>query len=661
MSIQILDIVLYSTRGDRRVLSLRPGEMNIITGDSNTGKSALISIVDYCLGSSKCAVPEGVIRNNVAWYGVRFTDGDAQHFVARRSPDPGRDTTSDAYYAVASEVELPAPDKLSATTNIDTIVERLTNVLGIGINLHEPPEGQTRDPLAAKLRHALAFVFQPQNEISEPGHLFHKQSDYWVALAIKDTLPYFLGAVDDDFVSKNTRMRELRRRLRERSRTLAGLEAIAGEGLGSAAPLISEVRDVGILAPDVAPASWEDAIEILQAAVNASPEEQLIRYEETIDQTEIGRLNDERAGLKEQLQGQQHELEAIRSLLADEGGFAREAGEQVSRLSSLNIFTPADEPSCPLCEQPTPSHHPKPEQLQAEMRRASSHLEKVTKHTPGLEALILEQETNVSEIRRLLRENRASLEAIRQADDRLQALRDDSARRAHVLGRVSLFLETLPQVADTSELRMEIDELGEEIAKLEEDLSDDNIQERLDSILSVIGNWLTEWSERLEHEHSGNPFRLDLRKLQVVADTDSGPIPMEQMGSGANWLGCHLIAHLALHTWFVRKDRPVPRFLFLDQPSQVYFPADRDVGGSIAVLEDEDRMAVIRIFELIRHVVEELDGGFQVIVTEHADLTEDWYRDAVVERWRNGATLIPSEWLNADSSEVADENRGDDE
>ena len=346
----------------------------------------------------------------------------------------------------------------------------------------------------------------------------------------------------------------------------------------------------------------------------------------------------------------------MRSLLADEGGFAREAGEQVSRLSSLNIFASSDEePCCPLCDQPTPSI-PKPEQLQAEMQRAASQLGSVAKHTPGLEALILEQEAKVSETRRLLRENRTSLEAIRQADDRLQALRDASARRAHVLGRVSLFLETLPQIADTSELRREIAELGAEITQLEEELSDEKIQERLDSILSVIGKRLTEWSERLELEHRGNPFRLDLRKLQVVADADTGPIPMDRMGSGANWLGCHLIAHLALHTWFVRKDRPVPRFLFLDQPSQVYFPAERDVGGSMAVLEDEDRLAVLRTFELIRDVVDALDGGFQVIVTEHADPTEDWFQAAVVERWRNGEALIPSDWVNGDGSNDEDES-----
>ena len=41
---------------------------------------------------------------------------------------------------------------------------------------------------------------------------------------------------------------------------------------------------------------------------------------------------------------------------------------------------------------------------------------------------------------------------------------------------------------------------------------------------------------------------------------------MARMGSGENWVGYHLIAHLALHQWFVQRQRPVPSFLFLDQP-----------------------------------------------------------------------------------------------
>lgn len=67
MSFQILDIVLFGPQERRRVLSLHPGAVNIITGASKTGKSAIIEIIDYCLGSSACGVPEGVIRRTVEW------------------------------------------------------------------------------------------------------------------------------------------------------------------------------------------------------------------------------------------------------------------------------------------------------------------------------------------------------------------------------------------------------------------------------------------------------------------------------------------------------------------------------------------------------------------------------------------------------------------
>ncbi len=646
LSIQLLDIVVYSTAGDRRIVSLHPGEMNIITGDSKTGKSALISIVDYCLGSSECSVPAGVIRNSVAWYGLRIADGLEEHFIARRSPPPGATTSSDAYYRVGSSIAVPAAEELAGITNISAVIDRLNRVVGIGINIHEPPEGQTRQPISANLRHALAFVFQPQNEISQPGHLFHKQSDNWVAQTIKDTLPYFLGAVDDDFVAQKARLKDLRRRLRDRERKLERLEAIAGEGLGGAAELISELRDVGLIDEEVDPTDWQEAVQILKSAATATPGEQLSRYEETVDQTELVRLNEKRAHLRDELKRLQHELDAMQSLHSEEGGFARETKEQISRLSSLGLFTHTNEECCPLCDQPTPKELPKSEDLQKEIRRAAEQLENVAKHTPGLEALILDQQARVQESRRLLRENWARLEAIRQSDDRLQEFRDYSARRAHVLGRLSMYLDSLPQVANTSELRTEVEQLKSEISGLEDVLSDDKIRERLESILSVIGKWQTAWSERLDLEHQGNPFRLDVRKLQVVADTDSGPIQMKQMGSGANWLGCHLIAHLALHRWFVQKDRPVPRFLFLDQPSQVYFPAERDVDGTGALLDDEDRIAVTKIFKLIWDVLQALGGQFQVIVTEHADLAEDWYQSAVVERWRNGEALIPRNWMD---------------
>jgi hypothetical protein len=132
----------------------------------------------------------------------------------------------------------------------------------------------------------------------------------------------------------------------------------------------------------------------------------------------------------------------------------------------------------------------------------------------------------------------------------------------------------------------------------------------------------------LNLEHSKFPLRVDVKKLTIVADTPDGPVPMDRMGSGENWVGYHLVAHLALHEWFTKRRRPVPRFLFLDQPSQIGFPPEKDVEGSM------DRAVVSRMFKFVDDVVKDVTPHLQVIVTEHADISDDWYQNAVVARWR---------------------------
>ena len=89
----------------------------------------------------------------------------------------------------------------------------------------------------------------------------------------------------------------------------------------------------------------------------------------------------------------------------------------------------------------------------------------------------------------------------------------------------------------------------------------------------------------------------------------------------------------------------------LDQPSQVYFPPERDIEGSIDQLSDDDRLAVARMFKLVFDVVKGVTPDLQVVITEHADLNDDWYRAAVVERWRGGQKLVPEDWPRAAGSE----------
>src|ERR1017187_8893862 len=176
-AMQILEIILYSRDGRKRVLPLRPGQLNIITGQSHSGKSSLIYIVSYCMGGSTCLVPEGRILEATSWFGVLFDRGTERIFIARENPYPAQQSTNRAYMERGASITSPpvAPD--TSNTTAEAVEETLGRMVGISPNLHMPPTGQTRQPLAANIRHALFYCFQHQTEIGTNQILFHRQSE----------------------------------------------------------------------------------------------------------------------------------------------------------------------------------------------------------------------------------------------------------------------------------------------------------------------------------------------------------------------------------------------------------------------------------------------------------------------------------------------------
>ena len=190
------------------------------------------------------------------------------------------------------------------------------------------------------------------------------------------------------------------------------------------------------------------------------------------------------------------------------------------------------------------------------------------------------------------------------------------------------------------------------VQDLECQLDPDALEEAKTSILNVIGSQMTRFAGGLELEFAGSPYRLDANKLTVIADTSERAIPMERMGSAENWLGCHLITLLALHKHFHALHRPVPHFLILDQPSQVYFPSR----AAYLALEGEknnlqelgaDVVAVKRMFNLLFDVCAQLAPDFQIIVMEHANFDDERFQQALVEEpWTGGRALIPESWLS---------------
>ena len=82
----------------------------------------------------------------------------------------------------------------------------------------------------------------------------------------------------------------------------------------------------------------------------------------------------------------------------------------------------------------------------------------------------------------------------------------------------------------------------------------------------------------------------------------------------------------------------------LDQPSQAHYPRDRDV-GEIGGVDDEDQVAVARLYRLLWEYCDRLVPNMQIIVTDHVDLMQDWFQASVQERWRDGIKLVPVSWL----------------
>lgn len=639
---QILDIVLYSHNGYSRTLSLKQGEVNVITGASKTGKSALIDIVDYCFGSGSCRVPDGIIRRAVSWFGLRLQVGEGEAFVARKCPAPGADSSEVCFVSIGAEVKVPNFENLSQTTNTAGLISAASGWAGIAENIHIPPEGQTRAPLAATIRHGLLLCFQPQDEIIRRAQLFHMTNDHWKAQSLKDALPYLLGAVEDDYVRNQLKLRGLKSRLRAVLKQLTELESLRGDGFGKLNSLLAEARDAGLNPPETSD-NWSDIIESLKV-VSSRPIAQ-IEAEDSGSQ-EYDRLSDERERLLHEQRNLRSQIAAARSLESAESGFSSEAREQASRLVSIGIFNEDDHHSCPVCSAVLAkgTGSPQPKDIRNSLVQFSEQLERVTRNSPYIEKAIAELNDKLRRIQARLTQNRDEMLSIRQADERLQTLKDSAARKAHTLGRISLYLESIPELPSTQHLEVLKKQLTSEISTIEGLVCAEAIQDKLESILSLIGNEMTRWAQELLLEHSERPLRFNYKKLMIVADSPDGPIPMERMGSGENWVGYHLIAHLAFHKWFARYARPVPRFLFLDQPSQVYFPPEPAEDHSFADLGDDDRIELRRMFRLIIDVVTEASPGFQVIITEHADINEEWYQSSIRERWRGGLKLVPEDW-----------------
>ena len=651
MTFQIRAIHLYSQSGERRTLPFTLNAVNIVTGRSATGKSSIIDIIDYCLGSSGYPVAAGVIRQTVSLYAVELETRNGPVVIARAAPRGRYKTNSRLHISYRpAEATPPAVGELAPNADLESAINFLSRTLGIDENVIDVGGGR-RSEFDVTIRHALFFCIQAQEEIANQALLFHSQGDEYRPQAIRDALPYFLGVTEPSYLMKRELLRTRVSELRVLERQASDEQSLS-EAPGRAAALVAEAVALGLI-PETQDLSRTAAIEALTRALESD-------YDPQSDYTSQLPIepNDELVSLlarREELRSEFARIKAeqrnIRKLLRYEDEFNGEAGERRSRLQSLRLLRvdveeEEDTSTCPLCSSSLSDSVTSVTEIRDQLARVSREIADVNQQQNRLQLAAITLEQRLTALGSELTANQRQIDQVSESIDLFDSLRDISLQRAAARGRISLFLSAVSRETESTFLSGRIEELNREIAELRAQLNPEVVAERLNAALSRISYRVTDVASKLELEHAPAPVRLDVRGLTVVIDTSHGSYRLREIGSAANWLGYHLATLIGLHSYLIENDRPVPRFLLLDQPSQVYFPPD---STGQERLDDADHTALTNIFDSLFQFTEEAEaeGGFQMLIMEHADLHEERFEHAIVERWRaDGEALIPQSWID---------------
>jgi hypothetical protein len=647
--VQLLNITLYNHDGRERSVKFKPGSLNIVTGESRTGKSALLTIVDYCLGRDGAKVPAGPITDTVAWFGTLWQLGPGSRaFLARPAMKASASSNSRAMLEFGGD-DLDGFQLRDLEVNTDS--DALRTQVGLRIGLpevrFEPSQYSTRSPYSIGLGSAALFCFQGQDEIASKSLLFHRQAERGIDQTLKDALPFFLGALQEDQATKRAQLRDARRDLRRAEMSLTDAESSAQTTDITLQALLSEAHSAGMTdrpsAPDI-----RTTVAVL-SSIRFSGSRELDRDSDLRSQDARREIEGQRTELRQQMKQLLSERDLLLDFRSGEGSYQRSVALQTGRMTSLDLLraghkgpqADGETDHCPVCSQELRSPDPAASQLEQRLAELRKELVALSAAEPNRRAALIRLEDSVSELRAQLQALDSALETVNLRGNEARTV-SDAESREFIRGRIDAILGRHSYTDDNhlSVLKRQAEGARARVIALEQELDDDEAREQLTSRLVALGRDMTAFAEQLALEHAEKGVRLDLAKLTVVVDSETGPIPMHGIGSAANSIGYHLVTHLALHKFFTRQNTPVPRFLMLDQPTQAYYESEEEKRSG----KPSDRTAVLAMFRLMKDVVEELSPDFQVIVSDHADLSEDWFADSVVHNWRDDK-LIPLSWL----------------
>lgn len=573
------------------IYRLKPDKINVITGDSSTGKSSILGVIDYCLLSDTPTIVENIINENVEYYGINIYLNGKSYILIRKAPHLGIGT-QDVHWSEQKEYPIP----YTPTHSVGEMKVLLSEMFQV------PPHNEKvgRKNIPMSFRHFLPLNYLTEDIISSANTYF--DTAFFVDKSFDSFLDFALEYANgirchnsreiEDEIQKTEKDLE---KYREKHFRTQESERKYKEILIS---IYEQALQLNLIPPDSL-FLREDAGELRRYIQHTISEyEQLIKNDE--DTTKLERLKNRKDKIKAT-------LNTYNSLLSE---VKRHKNSGVKVQDSLRPI-----------------------------KYIKNHINEVVSSPDTIELLnLLEKQLIQIKEENLIQtklpadfysrynELNNELVAIEERLRHFSTLRKTIANPKWVDQAVNIKyrLKDLKKPApDTYLASFEQDKISR-IEALNSQLAQIHLMPH--DVKVELNKSINEYFQSpngMVDSYPDSTMRYDDENRRISLLKNGEHYPIRNIGSKSNYMFLHLCFFLGIHKSIIAHgSKQVGSFLFIDQPSIPYY-ADKNV------LDDDDKKQLMRAFRLLNdfmnEIVEKLGKTFQIILIEHAD--ESYWKD----------------------------------
>lgn len=659
MQFQLLKLIVWPKKSvlHPRIINFVPGKVNVITGASRTGKSAIIPIIDYCLASSDCSIPIDTIRDYASWYGIVFQTSTEQILIARRVPF-GNTPSNDFYFLQGNNINIPfeLTNGNENSQGVKLILNAISSVPYFSLTANN--EKNSYDSRLS-FRDLMALNFQNQDIVANQNILFYKTHAHEHRERLRNWFPFILGAETLEILQARQRLQVVEKKLSQLNRELEKTKSVSSSWMANMLGNMKLANEYGLHQELVSDEmTQEELLSIAKHVLENIPTHSQTKFENIENaNNELLKMEAEDARLSAEISISKKRLKDVERLKLGLMEYGNSIQTRVNRLHISqwleNIAIHSEK--CPTCGS---KEHPN---SVIEIKKISSAFKKYedesTRTAEIPTSFLREEERLEQELRVLLDQYKSHQKQfdILVAKDKIAQEEFQQKKNMYLfLGHLKASVETFESLMDGSEFQQEIATYLEEYNILIQRIDADGVKRRIDRATGIISSGILVHLKTLDVEEKYRVIapKFDIKNLNIQVQSNDGHWHyLGEVGSASNWVSFHLALMCALQEFFLNQPiSPVPNFVIFDQPSQVYFPKLKreniDNEEYDPKVDDEDVDAVKKMFRTLAKSILEKNGAWQCIVLDHVDDSIYGNIDGVheVDVWRNGNKLIPEEW-----------------